>query len=98
MPSTKSFTLARILSPLRFNTTKRSNTVQSSSDRQVVRMLQTVKQATMTNMTATEIRVDVFECVKHDSNSPMKNNNIDHISNAHGRLKTIAIDSLPKRV
>jgi hypothetical protein len=39
-------------------------------------MLQTVREPTMTDMTAMEIRVYVLECVKHDNNSAMKNHTI----------------------
>jgi len=42
------------------------------------------------------MRVDVFEMVKQKSSRATENITIDHISNAHGRLKIMASGSRPK--
>jgi len=56
--------------------------------------------ATRREATATNILVDVFEAwievPKQNSNNPTKKVTIDHISNAHGRLKAMANGSRPK--
>jgi hypothetical protein len=59
-------------------------------------MHQPMSVTTRTDMIATKIRVEMFEILKQKSNSAMKKITIDHISNAQGRPKIIAIGSRPK--
>jgi len=50
----------------------------------------------MADITATTMRVEMFEILKLNNSRAIESITIDHMSNAHGRLKTIAIDSRPK--
>jgi hypothetical protein len=58
-------------------------------------MYHPMRVATRTDMIVTKVRVETFEILKQRSNRAMEKMTIDHINNAQGRLKLIAINSRP---
>jgi len=58
-------------------------------------MHHTVRTNTRADISPIDMRVAGFEMIKEESNSAIKKVTIDHMSNAQGRLETMAIGSRP---